>query len=175
MHEGKRKSIFPGLILIAIGILFLLINFNLISVRANVIWTYLIIVIGAVFWISFFFDRSNPGVLMPGTVLLTVGIVLNIGVRSDASWRVLWPFFVMAPAFGFYAMYFFGKRERGLLFPAAVLTIIGLFFFLQALDFAIQLVFGIVMILVGVLLIVRYVQSLGEGDRGDRGRPGEGG
>ena len=61
----------------------------------------------------------------------------------------------VAPAFGFYAMYFLGKREKGLLFPAAILTIIGLFFLLQALDKPITLVFGIVLILIGALLLVR--------------------
>lgn len=159
MGDGRKRSIVPGLILIVIGILFILINFGALSMRAGVIWTYLIIIIGVVFWINFLFDRSNPGVLMPGTVLLTVGIVLNLGMRNDVSWEYLWPFFVLAPAFGFYAMYIFGKREKGLLFPAGVLTIIGVFFLLQALDFAIKLVFGIVLILVGVLLLLKHTKG----------------
>lgn len=156
MGEAGKRSIVPGLILIIIGILFILSNFGALSMRANLIWTYLIIVIGAVFWISFLFDRSNPGVLMPGTVLLTIGIVLNLGIRNDADWRILWPFFILAPSFGFYAMYFLGKREKGLLFPAAVLTIVGIFFLLQALDKPITLAFGIILILIGALLLIKH-------------------
>ncbi len=129
MSEGKSRQVVPGLILIVVGIVFLLGNFGALNLDWEVLWTWIIIVMGVIFWLGFIFDRSKDGLIMPGTILLTIGIVFNISTRYEwAGMEYLWPFFILAPAFGFYAMYLFGKRDRGILVPAVILTIVGAIF-----------------------------------------------
>lgn len=156
MNEKNRPSPVPGLLLIAVGIAFLLANLGAFRIRGESIWTYLLIIIGAVFWLGFIFDRSRIGSLMPGSILLTIGILFHY--TSTHGWETLsylWPFFILAPAFGFYAMFIFGTREKGLLVPAGILTVIALFFFLQGTSRDLRLVWPAVLIALGVLLIYR--------------------
>ncbi len=155
MGKGKRPSIVPGLLLIFIGLIILLSNFEALDLDWEVLWTYIIIILGVIFWIGFIFDRSKEGLIMPGTILLTVGIIFNVSARFGwTEMDHLWPFFILAPAFGFYAMYIFGKRERGLLIPAGILTLVGLVFLMQSYRY-IKYIWPIAMIAVGMLLLIR--------------------
>jgi hypothetical protein len=160
--DGK-PSIVPGLILIFIGIVAVLNNFEAINLDWEVLWTYFILLLGLIFWLGFIFDRSKDGLIMPGTILLTYGIILNLHMRFG-NMDILWPFFILGPAFGFYAMYLLGKRDRGLLIPAVILTIIGSIFLLQSYSY-IRYVWPLVLVVLGVLLLLRNNRD-GGGDQG---------
>jgi hypothetical protein len=156
MQEQKRGSPVPGLILIAVGIFFLLANFGVFKLRGDLIWTYVLIFLGIAFWVGYFFDRSQVGRLMPGCVLLTIGLLFHY--TTTHGWEAmgtLWPFFLLAPAFGFYAMFVFGPHERGLLVPAGILTILALVFLLQNYDRDIRFIWPAVLIAIGALLLYR--------------------
>ena len=160
MHEEKRPSLVPGLILILVGLVFLLERFGAFNLWGGPVWTYLLIIIGIVFWLGFFFDRSRVGNLMPGSVLLTIGLLFRY--NATHGWDTLaylWPFFILAPAFGFYAMFIFGTRERGLLVPAGILTVIALFFFLQGTSRDLRLVWPAIIIALGVVLVYRGMRA----------------
>ncbi len=153
--KGSKPSIVPGLILILIGIVAVLANFELLDLDWEVIWTYLVLILGIIFWLGFIFDRTRDGLIMPGTILLTYGAIFNISARYD--WDLmgdLWPFFILGPAFGFYAMFLFAKREKGLLVPAVILTIIGMVFLLQSFTI-IKYIWPLVLVAVGVMLLTR--------------------
>ena len=75
----------------------------------------------------------------------------------------IWPFFILAPAFGFYAMYLLGGRDRGLLVPAAILTVIGVVFLMQSADYGMRYVWPIALIVLGALLLLRGARG-GSGD-----------
>ena len=172
MNEEKRPSLVPGLLLIVVGIAFLLANLGTFRIRGELIWTYILIVIGAAFWLGFIFDRSRVGSLMPGSVLLTLGILFHY--TSTHGWDTLsylWPFFILAPALGFYAMFIFGTREKGLLVPAGILTVIAFFFFLQGTSRNLRLVWPAVFIALGVLLI--YHGTRAHKDREEKETGGE--
>jgi len=156
MEEEHKHNIVPGLILILVGILLLLAAFGTFRIELSVIWTYIVILIGIVFWIGFITDRTKVGNVMPGSVLLTIGLVFNYCARE--GWEHLthlWPFFMLAPAFGFYALYFFGGRDRGILVPAGILTILGAIFLLQSYDYSVRYIGPIALIVIGALLIYR--------------------
>ncbi len=156
MHEQKRGSPIPGLILIALGIFFLLANLDVFSIHGELVWTYVLIFLGISFWIGYFFDRSQVGRLMPGCVLLTLGLLFHY--TSTHGWdtiSILWPFFLLAPAFGFYAMFIFGPRDRSLLVPAGILTILAAVFLFQNYDRDIRFIWPVVLIAIGVLLLYR--------------------
>lgn len=153
--KRTRPSIVPGLILIIIGVIAVLANFDFIELDWEVIWTYLVLLLGIIFWLGFIFDRSRDGLIMPGTILLTYGAIFNISARFGwEQMEDLWPFFILGPAFGFYAMYIFGKREKGLLVPAIILTIIGTIFLLQSFTY-IKYIWPLVLVAIGVLLLMR--------------------
>ncbi|UCF04459.1 MAG: hypothetical protein JSV33_11025 [bacterium] len=160
MEEEKRHSIIPGVIFILVGLAILLAAFGAFRIRIDVIWTYIVILIGIVFWFGFITDRTKVGNVMPGTVLLTVGLLFNYCVRHGwDNMSYLWPFFILAPAFGFYALYLFGGRDRGVLIPAGILTILGVIFLLQSYDDSIRYIGPIALIVIGALLIFRGVSS----------------
>ena len=162
--KPKKPSIIPGLILIFIGLIAVLNNFDIVPIDWEVIWTYLILFLGVIFWIGFIFDRSKEGLIMPGTILITYGVIFNLNARFYwADWSMLWPFFLLGPAFGFYAMYIFGKRDRGLLVPAVILTIIGTVFLLQS-NTVIRYIWPLFIIGVGVLLLMRNRSGGGSPD-----------
>lgn len=170
MHEEKRPSLVPGLLLIVVGIVFLVANLGAFRLRGELVWTYLLIVIGAAFWLSFIFDRSRVGNLMPGSILLTLGILFHY--TSTHGWDTLsylWPFFILAPAFGFYAMFIFGTREKGLLVPAGILTVIAFFFFLQGTSRNLRLVWPAVFIVLGVLLLFQGLRVHRDRDEKETG------
>jgi len=172
--NGRRHSLVPGFILIALGILIILHSTGIFRIEWDVIWTYVIILISVLFWLGFLFDRKDVGVLMPGSVLLTVGLVLNYAARN--GWHVmnyLWPFFILAPAFGFYMMFLLGKRDRGLLVPAGILTVIGVIFLLQTMDYSVRYAWAIGLIVIGALLLLRGLRNRGEeNDTGEGGPEG---
>lgn len=156
MHEQKRGSPVHGLILIALGIFFLLANLDVFSLHGELVWTYVLIFLGIAFWIGYFFDRSQVGRLMPGCVLLTLGILFHY--TTTHGWdtmNILWPFFLLAPAFGFYAMFIFGPHDRSLLVPAGILTILSAVFLFQNFDRDIRFIWPAVLIAIGALLLYR--------------------
>ncbi len=149
---SSQKSLVPGLILIALGILFLLPRFT--DLRLGQLWPYIILGGGILFFLGFILNRSDFGLLMPGTIL-TVSGLLFIYCTVEGWWlmRDLWPLFIIAPGLGFVLMYLFGKREYGLLVPAGILLAVGSFFMVgkTSLDY---LLAG-VLIIVGIILLLK--------------------
>jgi hypothetical protein len=63
----------------------------------------------------------------------------------------LWPVFLLAPGIGFLFLFFLGDKNKALLWPAGILTLLGLLFILRYLEYlrywpVILIVFGIVLI-----------------------------
>jgi len=72
--------------------------------------------------------RKGVGVLVPGGILLTVGVVCQISMLYDV-WHVMWPGFIFAVAVGLFELYWFGGRNKWLLIPINILTVLSLLFF----------------------------------------------
>jgi hypothetical protein len=126
----STKSPLPGIILILLGTFFLIANAA--DLRLESYWPIFVLGPGLAFFYMFTRDRKNYGLLMPATILTVIGILFFVCEFSGWRWMDrLWPLFMMAPGLGFIMMYLFGKRERGLLIPAGILTALGLIFLLQ--------------------------------------------
>jgi hypothetical protein len=89
MDETEHRSPIWPIILISIGIIFLLKNFNLVS--ANIIsnavklWPLILVYLGLDYW-----TRSNPRLRTIVTILFISGVVFAILFLSDQSaafWR----------------------------------------------------------------------------------------
>ncbi len=142
---NKTSKVLGG-ILIILGILFLLKNFNLfnlwdfinfrtvfrlIGTLVGRFWPSLFLILPGLLFHSAYFtgNKRNPGVLVPGGILLVLGIVFQINMLFG-GWSILWPVYIFSVAFGLMELYVFGSRERGLLIPIGILTGLSLVFFI---------------------------------------------
>ncbi|AJY74878.1 hypothetical protein [Paenibacillus beijingensis] len=92
--------------------------------------TLFVIPLGLFFhWLYFFMTgRRGVGLLIPGGVLFTAGIVCQVSMLFD-SWSYSWPGFLFAVAVGLFEFYWFGSRNKWLLIPINILTVLSLLFF----------------------------------------------
>lgn len=124
----NTKSLIAGLVLIVAGLVILGNNLGFFDISFRFIWPWFLIIGGGLFLVGWMADRENYGLLMPASILLVYGFLFLYSVYGD--WRIgnLWPFFLIGPGLGFLLMYFFGKKEEGLLIPAGILLGLGLIF-----------------------------------------------
>jgi hypothetical protein len=145
-----NKSIVPGLALILLGVIFLLPNF--IEMEGRDLWPLLVLGPGVLFFIMFFMDRANYGLIMPATILTVSGLLFFY--CSFVGWHMMrsfWPFFMIAPGIAFILMYIWGKKDRAFLIPGGILTIAGLVFLLAATEY--NYLWPIVLIAIGAILL----------------------
>lgn len=111
-------------------------------------------------WLYFIMlERRGVGLLVPGGILLTVGITCQIGMLFN-NWDVIWPGFILSVAVGLFELYWFGGKNRWLLIPINMFAVLSLIFFTL---FTIgsmfnQTIFGkpviaVVLILLGLLIL----------------------
>lgn len=94
-------------------------------------WASLFILPLGLFFHWMYFSMTNgrlPGLLIPGGIFVTVAIVCQIAMLFG-SWNVMWPGFILAPAIGLFEFYWFSGRNRWLLIPINILTVLSLLFF----------------------------------------------
>jgi hypothetical protein len=150
-----NKSVITGVALITIGIIFLLPNFTELSLRQ--LWPVLMIGPGILFFVSFLADKKSYGLLMPGSILTTLGLLFLFCTIFGWDWmEELWPFFLIGPGIGFCLMYYLGKKEIGLLVPGIIFTFLGIIFLLHSTDYG--YLWPIAIIVAGILLILKSRQ-----------------
>jgi len=146
----SRKSVFPGILLIVLGIVFLLPNFT--DLRARELWPVFILAPGVAFFFMYSRERSNYGLLMPAAILTVISVMFFSMTLGWASMQTIWPLFIMAPGIGFLLMYLLGKREKGLLIPAGILNALGLIFLLGVSDY--DYLWPVILIVVGLVFLL---------------------
>jgi hypothetical protein len=159
----NSRSFIVGIILIAVGALLIADNLGWIWIRWEdfwefwYLWPWLMIIGGALFWIGWFKNRQEIGLLMPGTILLVYGLLFWYNVQYG-WWHMgasnLWAFFLIGPGLGFLIMYLLGKRDRGLLVPAGILIVLGVIFLTGWSN--ISLLWPIILIVIGIRLILKH-------------------
>ncbi len=142
MNNRRNGTMIIGLLLILVGVLAVLDNFGIFEIYFNIFdigflfahfWPMIIIVVGLVFHYTFFTGKtSDAGLLVPGGILLTIGITCQISMLFDL-WGFMWPGFILAVAVGLFELYLFGTREKGLLIPVFILGGLSLIFFTMSL------------------------------------------
>jgi hypothetical protein len=160
--ERKNNSNFVlGVILVCVGVLSVLGSFGIIPSLGSIMstfWPMILIFISLLFHAGYYSNRKNVGLLVPGGILLALGIVF----QTSELWHiydVLWPGCILAPAVGLFELYIFGKREKGLLIPIGILTGISLIFF----SFTIRNLGGFSRFILPAVLIVAGLAMLAKG------------
>ena len=113
-------------------------------------------------WLYFsMLGRRGSGLLIPGGILITAGVVCQIAMVTN-GWGYMWPGFIFAVAVGLFEFYFFGTRNKWLLIPINVLSVLSALFFIVFSIGAIigkmssQPILAILLILGGAVLLVGW-------------------
>lgn len=128
-----------GTVFIIVGAMFLLKNLDIMKPFFDIFdpgyiisrfWPSLVLLVPAfIFHYRFFSGRKkDPGLLVPGGILLVLGIAFQINMLFG-MWEVTWPLNIFAVAFGLFELYYFGNREKGLLIPIFILGGLSFIFF----------------------------------------------
>lgn len=159
----QKSNVYLGLILVLLGaVLFTnnLFHWNFFSMEY--LWPSFVLIPGLVFEWSYFRTTSNPGLLVPGGILTTIGLLFFLETWTGWNFSAYtWPIYPLAVAIGLFQLYLFSDRPRGLLIPVFILATVSFvsfgIFFLQALQIWVNfsLIVPIVLILAGLFIIAR--------------------
>lgn len=160
----RRNNSLLGAVLIIIGGLLLasrfLFNSSFFRLGADDFWPMIILMLGIGFELAFFISMKAPGLLVPGGILITYGILFFFEVMTNWMFAAYtWPVYLIGVAIGLFQLYLFTGRHRGLLVAigiiggiAAVCFMIILFrIFLGTVD--IGLVIPVVLVLGGLVIV----------------------
>ena len=157
----KRINYLFGLLLLLIGVLLILSNFGVIEIVWDNLWPLFLLIPGMLFELGYFISRKDAGLLVPGGILTTYGLLFLVYVNY--GWHlmdILWPIFPLGVAIGLFQLYLFGGREKGLLIPVGILGVISLFFLVDSLLFIdFKLFAGILLILIGIWIIFKKIKT----------------
>ena len=134
----NNKKYILGIALIVIGILGIVDKiFNIRLFTMETLWPIFLLVLGLSFEVAYFANRKSPGMLVPGGILTTLGLLFLF--EEITRWRFsayTWPIYTLAVAIGsfvtfgaFFSMIFgnvFHWMNRSLVFPI-ILVAIGLY------------------------------------------------
>ena len=153
---NRNSNIVIGVVLIALGVLFLMSNLGYL----NFSWNYLAVgTAGSGIYMHFAFTGidKNPGILVPGGILTTYGALFYANVFLDG---ILWLTCAAVPdrySSGVFELYLFGNRDKGLLITVVILGGIGLSSILGSyIRFDIKdYLLPIILIIIGIVIITK--------------------
>ncbi|HWJ03475.1 MAG TPA: DUF5668 domain-containing protein [Verrucomicrobiae bacterium] len=152
---GKRLM---GITLILIGSALALETMGLINLSWNLFWPLFLLVPGLGFHVAFFAsDNRNPGLLVPGGILTTYGLLfLFMELTAWSLMHILWPVFILGVALGLFELYIFGPRENALLIPVGILSLVGFAFLLiNLLNIGGGALIGLALIAIGAITLLQ--------------------
>ncbi len=151
----RINSLVWGTVLLLIGVVLTLGQLNIIRLDGDMTWPILLLAIGLIFHLYYFFSREhNEGLLVPGGILLVYGVLFLL-TEGGQSVGKLWPLFILGPAFGLFELYVFSRGHKGSMIPVFILTAIGGGFLLMNYDVANgQVILAIIAICLGAGLMV---------------------
>ncbi len=135
----NRGSIFPGLILILIGLILVMkrMNYDMDIFQWEILIPLFGILIGLKMWVTAL-TTSNKGKVFPGTLILVLSgfyFAWNYGIMDDYYYLdTIWPIFPTALGLSFLALFLVNFRNWLSLFPAILFLGIGLSFFAVSMD-----------------------------------------
>ena len=159
----KGKNYFWGIILIHIGVMAIFNNiFDFQFFRISRLWPIFVLFLGLSFEAGYFSRGREPGLLVPGGILTTIGTLFFF--ETFTSWRFAeytWPVYPLAVAIGLFQLYLFSGRKPGLLVPVFILTSVSVIAFAIMLFGNIfywintSLIIPIVFIIIGIYMLIR--------------------
>ncbi|QNU68542.1 hypothetical protein EHE19_009150 [Ruminiclostridium herbifermentans] len=129
----KKGNYYAGLLLIVLGVIALILNtvfdIRIIKFDPYDFWVFIVLLIGLTFELGYFLKGSKPGLLIPGGIITTIGLLFMFEASTDWHFsRYTWPVYIISVAVGLLQMYIFSKRDKGLLIAGLIVGGIGVFF-----------------------------------------------
>ncbi len=148
MNQKQKNNYFLGTSFIVFGLLILLYNVGVLHLRHW--WPLILVALGIAFFVGWFNDRNQTGLLLPGAILTIIGFQFWF---LNADWQI----YLLAPAVGFWLMYFLGEQDLGLLIPAIILTFVAVVSWFENTMY--YQYWPVLFIIAGILLIVFPVRN----------------
>lgn len=159
----KIKNSLWGVLLIAFGSLLMLNNFYDLGIfTMQKLWPLFILFLGAAFEVEYYATKKNSGLLVPGGILTTIGLLFLFETFSGFKFAAYtWPTYPLAVAIGLFQLYLATDRQKGLLVPVFILGGVSL------ISFSIMFLnnfypwvnssvaFPAILILIGIYILVR--------------------
>jgi hypothetical protein len=159
----RRKNYLGGIILILIGVGAILKSvFNIHLFTISQLWPIFVLIPGLSFEVGYFSRGKEPGLLVPGGMLTTIGTLFFF--ETFTNWhfaKYTWPVYPLAVAIGLFQLYLFGGRKRGLLVPVFILTTVSVIAFATMLFGNIfywintSLIIPVIFIISGVYMLIK--------------------
>ncbi len=160
----NRRNSLLGIVLVIIGALMLALRYlfggDFLTFGPDDFWPMIILMLGVGFEMAFFITMKAPGLLVPGGILTTYGILFFFEVATN--WRFAeytWPVYLIGIVVGLFQLFLFTGRHKGLLIAigiiggiaAACILIIMFRIIIGTVD--IGLVIPIVLVLGGIVML----------------------
>lgn len=127
MRNDKRIA---GIILVIMGLALLILKgffgFKFLNFEPHDSWVFIVLLVGISFEFAFFITGRNPGLLVPGGIITTNGLLFLFEVTTDWSFsEYTWPIYILSVAIGLFQLYLFGGKERGLLIASGIVGLVA--------------------------------------------------
>lgn len=116
-----------GIVLVVIGGLGILSRVFHINIFNLEFWPIFVLGPGLIFEYVYFSSKKMPSLLVPGGILTTIGLLFVF--ETMTNWRFsayTWGFYTLAVAIGLFQLYYFGGKEKALLIPVGILTLVSI-------------------------------------------------
>lgn len=159
----RRGNYIWGILMIVFGGLLLsenLFDFDIFS--PMLFLPILMLGLGLSFEAGYFINRKSPGLLVPGGILTTIGLLYFFEVITNWQFADLtWPIYMLSVAVGLFQLYLFSGKPKGLLIPIFILLAVAASFlsmnvlsiFSSWYDF--KLVISVILIGLGIYVVTR--------------------
>lgn len=117
----KKQGIFPGIILIGVGIYFLMDQLNLPFLKSVFTWPTLLLIIGVAFLFQAYLSNENQSIF-PGIILIGLGVHFH-GRELFDFWPDHWAIYTFIIGLAFMARH---KKTKSGFVTGIILTVISL-------------------------------------------------
>ena len=158
----KVFSIAVAVFFILVGVLGLLSSLTTFSIDWRFLGAAIPLFIGLFFQVQYFTEKKEPGLLVPGGTLTVIGLLVLLDFFfTDSVSEYIWPFYILAPAVGLFQFYWFGKRDRALLIPVTVLSVVCVVFLLVTLYQIppFSYILPILLLVIGTFMLYTYFRK----------------
>jgi len=130
---SRGKGIFWGCLFIILGLVFIFVQVDLINIQGVMIPATIFLGLAILFHIGFIVGGfKNPGLLVPGGILLVYAAYFVFLYIDPNLARKLWPLVFLGPALGLLELKVFSKSRSGSWIPIVILLELGAAFMLQS-------------------------------------------
>jgi hypothetical protein len=151
----RVNSMVWGTVLLLAGLVLTLGQLNILDL-SNMLVPIILLALAVIFHLYYFLSRSgNEGLLVPGGILLTYGVMFAVSRDSGIFENGLWPLLIIGPAVGLFELYAFSRGRQGSMVPVFILTAVGgAFLLVNFYNMSFGVIAAIVLIVLGVSLMI---------------------